>query len=554
MSSSTVTYTLAPPSPDYVPGPEHPPSPDYVPGPEHPPSLDYVPGPEYPEYLVPSDDEVPIKDQPLPADVSPIALSPGYVADSDPSEDVLEKDPEEDPAKFPADGGDDDDYEEEEEEQDEEEEEHLALADSTVLHAINLVPSAEDTKEFKTDKSAPTPHALIVAVVAALPSSSPRASPLTLLSSSLSQIPSPPLPLPSPPTHTSPTYLEAPLGYRAAMIRLGVASPSTHNLSEIPSPPLLLPSTTHKYDILEADIPLRKRARFTTSTGRFEVGESSTAVAAARQPGLDIDALDAAPGCPMSREVCYGITDVWDDMVREMGGRAPTTLEDLSRRVTYFDTTLARDIHEMYVLFEDAQDDQSLLGAQVNTLAVHAELPVYRAKVRALHEQIGVLQRQIQHGHDKTREQEPARDPKPQDGPTNAGSSKNSTIRTTTTPMIDAAIKALIAKGVADALAEYEAHRSSGNGNDSHESGCGRRTERVSRECTYSNFLKCQPLNFKGTEGVVGLTQWFEKMESWNSHVKTVGHDAAYGMPWKTLKKMMTDKYCPRGEIKKLEI
>ncbi|GJR84103.1 reverse transcriptase domain-containing protein [Tanacetum coccineum] len=40
----------------------------------------------------------------------------------------------------------------------------------------------------------------------------------------------------------------------------------------------------------------------------------------------------------------------------------------------------------------------------------------------------------------------------------------------------------------------------------------------------------------------------------WNSHVKTVGHDAAYGMPWKTLMKMLTDKYCPRGEIKKLEI
>ncbi|GKF34223.1 hypothetical protein Tco_0107423, partial [Tanacetum coccineum] len=40
----------------------------------------------------------------------------------------------------------------------------------------------------------------------------------------------------------------------------------------------------------------------------------------------------------------------------------------------------------------------------------------------------------------------------------------------------------------------------------------------------------------------------------WNSHVKTVGHDAAYGIPWKTLKKIMTDKYCPRGEIKKLEI
>nr|GEV36878.1 reverse transcriptase domain-containing protein [Tanacetum cinerariifolium] len=40
----------------------------------------------------------------------------------------------------------------------------------------------------------------------------------------------------------------------------------------------------------------------------------------------------------------------------------------------------------------------------------------------------------------------------------------------------------------------------------------------------------------------------------WNSHVKTVGHDVAYGMPWKTLMKMMTIKYCPRSEIKKLEI
>ncbi|GJU28048.1 putative reverse transcriptase domain-containing protein [Tanacetum coccineum] len=87
-------------------------------------------------------------------------------------------------------------------------------------------------------------------------------------------------------------------------------------------------------------------------------------------------------------------------------------------------------------------------------------------------------------------------------------------------------------------------------------------------------------MNFKGTEGVVGLTQWLENMESvfhisnctvacqvkfssctlqenaltwWNSHVRAVGHDIAYAMPWKTLKKMMTDKYCPRSKIKKME-
>ncbi|GJS77603.1 hypothetical protein Tco_0727484, partial [Tanacetum coccineum] len=126
-SSSTVTYTSvytdsepwrfqwvsdedpeapadAPPSPDYVSGPEHPPSKDYVLGPEEPEqtplSSDYVPELEYPEYLVPSDVEAPIEDQPLPDDASPAALSPGYIADSDPKED-----PEEDPADYPTDGG-----------------------------------------------------------------------------------------------------------------------------------------------------------------------------------------------------------------------------------------------------------------------------------------------------------------------------------------------------------------------------------------------------------------------------------------------------------------
>ncbi|GJT84477.1 hypothetical protein Tco_1066194 [Tanacetum coccineum] len=34
------------------------------------------------------------------------------------------------------------------------------------------------------------------------------------------------------------------------------------------------------------------------------------------------------------------------------------------------------------------------------------------------------------------------------------------------------------------------------------------------RECTYQDFLKCQPLSFNGTERVVGLTRWFEKMET----------------------------------------
>ncbi|GKB36173.1 hypothetical protein Tco_0881115, partial [Tanacetum coccineum] len=83
---------------------------------------------------------------------------------------------------------------------------------------------------------------------------------------------------------------------------------------------------------------------------------------------------------------------------------------------------------------------------------------------------------------------------------------------TNTTSVTNAQLQAMIDQGVTAALAARNANRST-NGDDSHNSGTGvRRTERAARECTYTDFLKCQPLNFKGTEGVAGLSQWFERM------------------------------------------
>nr|GEY42301.1 putative reverse transcriptase domain-containing protein [Tanacetum cinerariifolium] len=100
-----------------------------------------------------------------------------------------------------------------------------------------------------------------------------------------------------------------------------------------------------------------------------------------------------------------------------------------------------------------------------------------------------------------------------------------------------------------------------------------RRPVQPARVYSYTDFMKCQPLNFKGTEGVVGFSQWLEKIESvfhisgcaidnqvkfatctllgvaltwWNGHVRTLGHDAAYAMTWGALKKMLTNKYCPK--------
>nr|GEV43791.1 hypothetical protein [Tanacetum cinerariifolium] len=40
----------------------------------------------------------------------------------------------------------------------------------------------------------------------------------------------------------------------------------------------------------------------------------------------------------------------------------------------------------------------------------------------------------------------------------------------------------------------------------------------------------------------------------WNGHVRTLGHDAAYAMTWENFKKKLTEKYCPKGKIKKLKI
>ncbi|GJU33157.1 putative reverse transcriptase domain-containing protein [Tanacetum coccineum] len=409
MSSSTITYTSissdldlppwgfhlmhptkfeAPPSPNYMLGPEHPPSSDYVHSPEEPEqaplSLDNVPEPEYPKYLAPSDIKAPIEDQPLPED----PVDGGDDNDDESSDD----------------NDYDDDEEEEQEacEDDDEEEEHLALGDSSIVPVDDHVPLTEDTEAFETDKSAPTP----------IPS-----PPLP--------VPSPPLPLPLLPTHTSLTYVEAPLGYRAVGIRLRAASPPTHHPSEIPSPPMLLPFTTHIDDLYEEDMLLWKRAHFTAPTGRFKVGEGSS------------DTTARQAGQILSYRVDYGFMIIW--MV---------------------------ETHELQMHYEDAQDDRVLLGAQRDVDILQRQRISDEDRLTA----------HIQHQHDRFRELIRTVKPGPQHGPADA---------------------------------EHKANQSK-NGDDSYDSGSDRR--------------------------------------------RTVGHDVAYVITWKTLKKMITDKYYPRGEIKKLAI
>ncbi|GKB58805.1 hypothetical protein Tco_0914991 [Tanacetum coccineum] len=122
---------VAPPSPDYIPGPKDPQTPP-VPQDEderepmfvqaHDP--DYVPEPIYPEYIPLEDEhEFPAEEQPLPPVDSPTAESPEY---------VTELDPEEDPEEY-EDDEIEDGQDKDEDEEDEEEEEHLAPTDLAVV-------------------------------------------------------------------------------------------------------------------------------------------------------------------------------------------------------------------------------------------------------------------------------------------------------------------------------------------------------------------------------------------------------------------------------------
>ncbi|GJW91584.1 putative reverse transcriptase domain-containing protein [Tanacetum coccineum] len=303
--------------------------------------------------------------------------------------------------------------------------------------------------------------------------------------SPLSPLLSPLTRIPSPPPHTSPTYASAPLGYRATMV----------------------------YDIPETNMSFRKRLCLTTPASRFEVEESLT-VDVARQTGPTL-----------ARRVDYEFIDTMDAIIRASESRVMTAVEEVNERVTDLATTKRQDAHELYVRNEDAQDDRALLRARISLLTrerryfrsmassyereAEAHTTALESQTRSLQMDVSMLQRQkiddedrltmhIQHEHDRFRELPRTRDARHQDGPADASSSS---------------------QGVTDAFAEHEANRNSRNGDDNHDLGTGGRRQML----TTRNALT-----------------W------WNSHVKTVGHDVAYGMPWKTLKKMMNTKYCPR--------
>ncbi|GKD23083.1 reverse transcriptase domain-containing protein [Tanacetum coccineum] len=134
----------------------------------------------------------------------------------------------------------------------------------------------------------------------------------------------------------------------------------------------------------------------------------------------------------------------------------------------------------------------------------------------------------------------------------------------------------LIAARVAEALAAAAATNTASTQEETNP----RPNTSQDKTCSYKEFRAVMQESFRGTEGAVGLTRWFEKLESqfgisnvaegdrvkfasstlldsaltwWNVYVRSVTLDTAHATPWNNFKAMFIQKYCLRNEVKQME-
>ncbi|GJW12209.1 reverse transcriptase domain-containing protein [Tanacetum coccineum] len=146
------------------------------------------------------------------------------------------------------------------------------------------------------------------------------------------------------------------------------------------------------------------------------------------------------------------------------------------------------------------------------------------------------------------------------------------------TPTITlATIQQLINDGISSALkAQAVSMASASNPNRN----IGPTGTPVAKTGNYKEFISCQPFNFNDTEGAINLIHWFKRTESvfsrskcaeedrvtfatgtltddalswWNAYAQLIRIEQANKITWIELKRLLTNKYCPRTEVKKME-
>ncbi|GJW55467.1 reverse transcriptase domain-containing protein [Tanacetum coccineum] len=152
---------------------------------------------------------------------------------------------------------------------------------------------------------------------------------------------------------------------------------------------------------------------------------------------------------------------------------------------------------------------------------------------------------------------------------------RTSTSETPTITLV--AIQQLITNGISSSLKAQAATITNANNPNRNTGPTG---IPIAKTGNYKEFVSCQPFYFNGTEGAVDLISWFERTDLvfsrsncaeenkvtfatstltgdalswWNSYAQPIGIDQANRITWTELKRFLTNKYCPRTEVKKIE-
>ncbi|GJX16235.1 hypothetical protein Tco_0217067 [Tanacetum coccineum] len=345
---------VAPPSPDYIPGPEDP---QTTPVPqdedEREPMFVQAHGPDrpepiYPEYIPLEDEhEFPAEEQPLPPVDSPTAESPRYVTMSDPEEDLEEyedDETEDGPVDYPIDGGDDgddddgdssgddadDEDEDEEDEEDDKEEEHLAPADSTIV-----IPTGEPVSPLEGTEPVIPPSSTDISTIRARITIRLQASISLPPEAEVKRLLAMTTPSPSPPISLSPP---------SARERLArCMAPPAHS-----SPPLvpssLLPSS---------GCPTQVQTLRIAST-RALINAVTAVLPSPPLPPLPPSLYIPPP--VDRRDDIPSLSSHLIDLAEAVPEVAPMTVREVNIRVTELVELHERDTHDLYALLEDAQD------------------------------------------------------------------------------------------------------------------------------------------------------------------------------------------------------
>nr|GEZ67012.1 reverse transcriptase domain-containing protein [Tanacetum cinerariifolium] len=241
-------------------------------------------------------------------------------------------------------------------------------------------------------------------------------------------------------------------------------------------------------------MPPRKRLCLSTLGSRYEIKESFTA-RPTEDRGIDyrfVSTLDAEVRQRGIREVGYGIRYTWVDPAEMVPKIAPMTMGEVNTRVTELTELHDHDTYNLYALLEDAQDSRTRISQRVAMDSQWVDLLMedmiaYQETILIIEEETYAAREAWAHSI-----------------------------------------------GLSQAVhSELQTHRES---HSSHKDN--RRNVQTARPCFYVDFMKYQPLNFKGTEGVGEIKKLEIKL--WNLKVK--GNDVlAYTEPFQELNMICTN-------------